>query len=82
MDRSKIEKIIFYSNILRKEMQVCVYLPKNYETSPPLPVLYFLHGRSGNENIMFEVDIQTKADLVCISTSNIIFSFSTRKKWQ
>lgn len=64
MDRSKIEKIIFYSNILRKEMQVCVYLPKNYEISPPLPVLYFLHGRSGNENIMFEVDIQPKADLL------------------
>ena len=39
-----------------------VYLPKCYNSSAPLPVLYFLHGRSGNENIMFEMDINTKAN--------------------
>lgn len=27
-----------------------------------LPVLYFLHGRSGDENIMFELDIRNIAD--------------------
>ena len=40
MDISKIEKIIFYSNILRKEMQVCVYLPKTIKL--PLLFLYYI----------------------------------------
>ncbi|MGL5652342.1 MAG: alpha/beta hydrolase [Paraclostridium sp.] len=61
MKESKLEKLKFYSNILGKEMPLLVYLPENYEILGPLPVLYFLHGRNGNENIMSEVDINTKA---------------------
>ncbi|MCB2361644.1 alpha/beta hydrolase [Clostridium estertheticum] len=62
MIKSKVEKVNFYSDVLDKEMSMSVYLPELYNNSTPLPVLYFLHGRSGNENIMFEMDINTKAD--------------------
>lgn len=62
MNKSKVEKVNFYSDVLGKEMSMLVYLPKGYNSSTPLPVLYLLHGRSGNENIMFEIDINTKAD--------------------
>ncbi|MBU3156871.1 alpha/beta hydrolase [Clostridium estertheticum] len=62
MNKSKVEKINFYSDVLGKEMSMLVYLPECYNNSTPLPVLYFLHGRSGDENIMFEMGINTKAD--------------------
>ncbi|WP_129595920.1 alpha/beta hydrolase [Anaerophilus nitritogenes] len=62
MNKSKVETVNFYSNILGKEMLMLVYLPECYNSLAPLPVLYFLHGRSGSENIMFQIDINTKAD--------------------
>lgn len=62
MNKSKVEKISFYSNKLSKEMQMTVYLPRDYNNLTTFPVLYFLHGRSGNENLMFQIDINTKAD--------------------
>jgi enterochelin esterase-like enzyme len=62
MNKSKVEKVNFHSEILGKEMSMCVYLPEEYNTSRPLPVLYFLHGRSGSENIIYEMDINNKAD--------------------
>lgn len=62
MSQSKVEILNFNRNILGKEMKVSVYLPEGYDNLTPLPVLYFLHGRSGNENIMFELDIKSKAD--------------------
>ncbi|EDK34565.1 Predicted esterase [Clostridium kluyveri DSM 555] len=62
MNKSKLEKVNFYSDILGKKMSMLVYLPECYDSSTPMPVLYFLHGRSGNENIMFQMDINTKAD--------------------
>lgn len=62
MNKSKVEKVSFYSDALAKEMSILVYLPECYNSLTPLPVLYFLHGRSGSENIMFQIDINTKAD--------------------
>ncbi|WP_195510321.1 alpha/beta hydrolase [Clostridium tyrobutyricum] len=62
MNKSRIEKINFYSNALGKEMSMQVYLPECYNSSINLSVLYFLHGRSGNENLMFQIDINGKAD--------------------
>lgn len=61
---SKIESINLYSEILKKEMRLTIYLPENYDRSHPLPVLYFLHGRSGNENIIFELDMLDTVDLL------------------
>ena len=63
MSESNIKNINFHSDILDKEMGINVYLPKEYkENGNSLPVLYFLHGRSGNENIMYDLNINVKAD--------------------
>ncbi|TAJ06594.1 esterase family protein [Marinilabiliaceae bacterium JC017] len=62
MNKSKVEKVNFYSSILGKEMPMLVYLPEGYNSLTPLPVLYFLHGRSGYESILFDIDIKTAAD--------------------
>jgi len=62
MNKSKVEKVNFHSDILNKETQMLAYLPDSYDSLVSLPVLYFLHGRSGNESIMFELDISTVAD--------------------
>ena len=59
---SKVEIVSFYSKILGKDVLMWVYLPEGYNEITPLPVLYFLHGRSGDEHIMFELEINTKAD--------------------
>lgn len=55
-----MKKVDFYSHILKKEMSMSVYLPANYNNATSLPVLYFLHGRSGDENLLFQI----KADAV------------------
>ncbi len=52
----------FHSTILGKDMGSLIYLPESYNTLGALPVLYFLHGRSGDENIIFEAGISEKAD--------------------
>ena len=57
MIKLKVEKVDLYSNILEKEMSMLVYLPTTYNHLNSLPVLYFLHQRRGDENIMFEIDI-------------------------
>jgi enterochelin esterase-like enzyme len=62
MNKSKVETINYQSNILGKEMFLSVYLPQGYRQITSLPVLYFLHGRTGDENIMFDADINTTAD--------------------
>ena len=59
MIKLKVEKVDLYSNILEKEMSMLVYLPTTYNHLNSLPVLYFLHQRRGDENIMFEIDIHT-----------------------
>ncbi|WP_297635992.1 alpha/beta hydrolase-fold protein [uncultured Clostridium sp.] len=64
MNKSKIEKLTFYSSSLKKEMNISIYLPECYNLKTPLPVLYFLHGRSGDENIIFDLNVQSKADIM------------------
>lgn len=63
MNSLTIKNINFHSKILNKNMGVNVYLPKEYDSkNTPLPVLYFLHGRSGDENIIFNLKIAKVAD--------------------
>lgn len=63
MSQSNIKNINFHSDILDKDMGINVYLPKEYkEDMNPLPVLYFLHGRSGNENIIFDLKLREIVD--------------------
>lgn len=52
----KIDKIQIYSNALSKEMNIAIYVPEEHK-DVNLPVLYFLHGRTGNENILQQLKL-------------------------
>ncbi len=62
MNTSKVEQIDFFSEQLGKEISMLVYLPDGYNHQAKYPVLYFLHGRSGDENIMFAIELNLIAD--------------------
>jgi Enterochelin esterase and related enzymes len=51
-----IKKITLQSDALGKEMNTLLYLPEQYDDCRQFPVLYFFHGRNGNENILFEIE--------------------------
>lgn len=59
---------VLYSNIqsklLDKQMAFSIYLPDKYDGESRFPVLYFLHGRSGDERIMDELEIKSIADVL------------------
>lgn len=44
------------SRVLGKEMNLSVYCPNDYENQS-LPVLYFLHGRTGNEHLIEQLEM-------------------------
>lgn len=56
-----IENIKINSKKLNKEMNVSIYIPDKY-TEEKLLVLYFLHGRSGNEKILEQLKLDKVAD--------------------
>ena len=62
MTESKIETIKITSIYLNKIMPVSVYLPCDYNEKDSFPTLYFLHGRSGDENILIESGLNISAD--------------------
>ena len=49
------------SNILGKTMNLSVYCPDGYEKAD-LPVLYFLHGRTGDERLLQQLEMDAAAD--------------------
>jgi enterochelin esterase-like enzyme len=57
------------SNLLGKSMNLSVYCPDGYE-SVKLPVLFFLHGRTGDERILWQLGMDTAADAL-IKTGEI-----------
>ena len=59
---SKIEQLLLFSEELKKEMGVNIYLPPDYSRIRRFPVLYLLHGRSGNENMIHFLAIKDAAD--------------------
>ena len=59
MIKSRIDTIEIQSRTLGKTMVVTIYMPTNF--CEGLPVLYFMHGRSGDESIIHALDIQTVA---------------------
>lgn len=59
---SQIIDVNVYSNALGKEMNLCAYLPAEYEEAERLPVLYLLHGRSGDEQFIYDVGVKEMAD--------------------
>ena len=59
---SKVQYINMHSDALDKLMAFSIYLPDGYDGERIFPVLYFLHGRSGDESIIDELDIKSVAD--------------------
>jgi enterochelin esterase-like enzyme len=56
-------KITISSDVLQKEMRVNVYLPKEYSRNKKYPVLYLIHGYTGNEDSWFpNLKVERKAD--------------------
>jgi enterochelin esterase-like enzyme len=45
-----VQKVIFHSESLDKDMKFNIYLPIGYEITQKYPVLYMIHGYDGNEN--------------------------------
>lgn len=65
-NNSRIERLNLYSDFLKKRMGLNIYMPNSYGNHDCFPVLYFLHGRSGSEDIIFDLDILRSVDaLIC-----------------
>ena len=61
--KSQLNKIVLHSQALKKDMKINIYLPADYSTSERYPVLYMLHGYSGNEdNWMPDLRLDKTAD--------------------
>lgn len=65
MNESRIDTIEIQSRALEKTMAMTVYVPANGNGG--MPVLYLMHGRSGDENMMDVLDIQSVADKMIAS---------------
>lgn len=64
---SKVQYIDIHSDALDKLMAFSIYLPDGYDGERIFPVLYFLHGRSGDESIIDRLDIKSAADELIVS---------------
>lgn len=60
--KSNVATLTLYSQLLGKEMKINVYTPAGYNTGSNFPVLYFLHGRSGDPNLIFDIGMDRAAD--------------------
>jgi enterochelin esterase-like enzyme len=49
LQTSEIQKVTFHSKSLGQDKKMNVYLPKGYSSSLHYPVLYLIHGYTGNE---------------------------------
>lgn len=59
---SEIRIVKLHSNALKKLMAFSIYLPDTKNCSGELPVLYFFHGRNGNELFLEQLDVKTIMD--------------------
>ncbi len=63
LSQSEVVQKVIDSKIIDAEMNITVYLPEGYGTGEKYPVLYALHGSSGNEWVWFEdLDAKNCAD--------------------
>jgi enterochelin esterase-like enzyme len=65
MNGSRIDTIEIQSSALEKTMAMKVYVPANGNEG--MPVLYLMHGRSGDENMMNVLGMQSAADKMIAS---------------
>ncbi len=76
---SKIRYVKFHSNALKKLMAFSIYLPDIGNCSEELPVLYFFHGRNGDEHFIEQLDVKGIADkLIIEGTINPMIIVFTR----
>lgn len=61
LKKAKLERVVIKSDLLKKKMNVIVYLPKGYGDGRQYPVLYFIHGFGKDENLLTEVGLDQKA---------------------
>jgi enterochelin esterase-like enzyme len=60
---SELKKVTLSSKALKQEMKLNIYLPKGYSNMDKYPVLYIIHGYSGNEDSwMPGLKLDKKAD--------------------
>lgn len=60
---SIIQDKTIHSKILGGNLNLKIYIPQGYSSNEKLPVLYFLHGASGNPDTLFDsLDIKNCAD--------------------
>lgn len=49
LNAAKVDTLVVYSNSMKKNTKTCVVIPDDYsKTGKPYPVVYLLHGYSGN----------------------------------
>ncbi|QUI23775.1 esterase [Vallitalea pronyensis] len=59
---STLETIRMHSEKLNMDMNINVYLPQDYDMQEEYPVLYLLHGYSGNEGVLKQKHFKLEAD--------------------
>lgn len=88
--------VTFYSDTLRRDMHVKVLYPQNCERTPidkkesmhpPYPVLYLLHGLSGNEDswvrfTSLERYVRDRGLVVIMSTTDRMFYINNKKGYR
>jgi enterochelin esterase-like enzyme len=62
IEGSQIIKDVINSEILKKAMNINIYLPSGYNKDTKYPVLYMLHGYGSNENVWIDFGLTKKAD--------------------
>jgi enterochelin esterase-like enzyme len=63
LTKSELKKVTLSSKVLNQDMKLNIYLPKGYSTVDKYPVLYMIHGYSGNEDSwMPDCKLDKKAD--------------------
>lgn len=63
-----IQHSVFHSEILDKQMAISTYIPDTHDQYGKLPILYFLHGRGGDENFIELLDVKGVADSLISSS--------------
>lgn len=63
LQSSGVQKLVFHSEALDREMRLNVYLPAGYNASQRYPVLYFIHGYGSRETDIFDgLNLQQNAE--------------------
>ena len=62
-ESSQLLYLSFFSEALGQEMKLNIYLPANYSNETQYPVLYMIHGYTGDQNVwMPGLKLEKKAD--------------------